>query len=82
MSRSWKNDERYCYHFSFSSCNECKKKTLVLLSKQRLHKLCILQKLGYQKLCWDQANLSSLVNKQVGAEVARVGASEDTEVGT
>ena len=31
----------------------------------RLHKLCFLQKLGCQKLCWDQARLSSLVNKQI-----------------
>ena len=38
---------------------------LVLPSKQRLHKLCFLQKLGCQKPCWDQTRLSSLVNKQV-----------------
>ena len=30
-----------------------------------LHKLRFLQKLGCQKPCWDQARLSSLVNKQV-----------------
>ena len=34
-------------------------------TQQRLHKLCLLQKLGCQKPCWDQARLSSLVNKQV-----------------
>ena len=28
--------------------------------KQRLHKLCFLQKLGCQKPCWDQAKLSRL----------------------
>ena len=39
---------------------------LVLPSKQRLNKLHFLQKLGCQKPCWDQARLSSLVNKQVG----------------
>ena len=31
--------------------------TLVLTSKQRLHKLRFLQKLGCQKPCWDQARL-------------------------
>ena len=41
--------------------------TLVLPSEQRLHKLQFLQELGCQKPCWDQARLSSLVNKQVGA---------------
>ena len=35
---------------------------LVLPSKQRLHNLRFLQKLGCQKPCWDS---SSLVNKQV-----------------
>ena len=38
---------------------------LLLPSKQRLHKLRFLQKLGCQKLCLDQARLSGLVNKQV-----------------
>ena len=33
--------------------------------KKRLHKLRFLQKLGCQTPCWDQARLSSLVNKQV-----------------
>ena len=33
-------------------------------SKQRLPKLRFLQKLGCQKPYWDQARLSSLVNKQ------------------
>ena len=35
---------------------------IVLPSKERLHKLRFLQKLGCQKPCWDQA---SLVNKQI-----------------
>ena len=41
--------------------------TSVHLSQQRLQKWCFLQKLGIQKPCLDQARLSSLVNKQVGA---------------
>ena len=41
--------------------------TVVLPSQQRLHELCFLQKMGCQKPCWDQARLSSLVNKQVEA---------------
>ena len=40
--------------------------TSVVPSQKRLHKLSFLQKLGCQKPCWDQARLSSLVNKQVG----------------
>ena len=53
-----------------SSCsslhtNNAENPTFVLPSKQRLHKLCFLRKLGCQKPCWDQARLSSLVNKQV-----------------
>ena len=47
--------------------------TLVLPSKQRLHNLRILPKVGFQKPCWDQARLSSLVNKQV--DVVRIYAS-------
>ena len=39
--------------------------TLFLPSQQRLHKLGFLQKLGCQKPFWDQARLSSLINKQV-----------------
>ena len=42
-----------------------KNPTLVLLPQLRLHKLCFLEKLDCQKLCWDQARLSSLENKQV-----------------
>ena len=38
--------------------------TLSPLSKQRLHKSQFLQKLSCQKPHWDQARLSSLVNKQ------------------
>ena len=37
----------------------------ISLSKQWLHKLEFLQKQGCQKPWWDQARLSSLVNKQV-----------------
>ena len=40
--------------------------TPIFLPQQRLHKSTVLQKLGCQKPCWDQARLSSLVNKQVG----------------
>ena len=39
----------------------------------RLHKLCFLQKLSRQKPCWDQARLTSLVNKPAGAP-SRTGA--------
>ena len=41
--------------------------TLVPQSQQRLHnyKLQFLQELGFQKPCWDQARLSSLVNQQL-----------------
>ena len=51
----------------FFSIVEAKKRksTLVLPSKQRFHKLRFLPKLGCQKPCWDQARLSSLVNKEV-----------------
>ena len=42
--------------------------TGVLPSQQRLYELRFLQKLGYQKPCWDQARLSSLVSKQVDVE--------------
>ena len=52
-----------------SSHSLCSKKpikrnpTLFPKSKQRLHKPQFLQKLGCQKPSWDQARLSSLVNK-------------------
>ena len=39
--------------------------TLFPPSKQRLHKSLFLQKLSFPKRYWDQARLSSLVNKQV-----------------
>ena len=39
--------------------------TIFVPSQQRLHKLRFLQKLGCQKPCWDQAKLSSRVDKQV-----------------
>ena len=38
---------------------------LVPPSQQRLHKSQFLHKVSYQKPCWDQARLSSLVKKQV-----------------
>ena len=59
--------ENYLHFFSYP----CKQSigTLVLPSQQRLNKLCFLQKLACQKPCWDQARLSSLVNKQVGPHV-------------
>ena len=48
--------------------------TLVLPSQQMFHKLGFVQKLGCQKPCWDQARLSSLLNKQSGeASRWRVG---------
>ena len=43
--------------------------TSVFPSQQSLHKLRFLQKLGCQKPCWDQARLSSVVNKQVAYNV-------------
>ena len=52
--------------FLFSMKTMQRNIALVLPSQQRLHKLCFLQKLGSQKPCWDQARLSSLVDKQVG----------------
>ena len=39
--------------------------TLFPPSQQRLHKSQFLHKMSCQKPCWDQARLSSLVNKQV-----------------
>ena len=41
---------------------------LVPPSQQRLHKQQVLQKLSHQKPYWDQARLSSLVNKQVAVQ--------------
>ena len=52
---------------------QCRETPPVLSSQQRLHKLRFLQKLGCQKSCWDQARLSSLVNKQVGRAVVCYG---------
>ena len=51
--------------FLFSMQAMQRNATSVLPSQQRLNKLCFLQKLGCQKTCWDQARLSSLVNKQI-----------------
>ena len=44
--------------------------TLVPPSQQRLHKSQFLQKLGCQKLYWDPARLSSMVNKHVSGDRA------------
>ena len=50
-------------HSRFSKKAMKRRTTLLPQSKERLHKLRFLQKLGCQKPCWDQARLSSLVNK-------------------
>ena len=55
----------YVSTFLCLHANNAEKPHLLLPSQQRLYKLCFLQKLGCQKPCWDQARLSSLVNKQV-----------------
>ena len=47
----------YTFHFLKQTMH--KTTTLFPPSKQRLHKLCFLQKLGCQKPCGDQARLSS-----------------------
>ena len=44
-------------------------------SKQSLHNSQLLQKLSCQKPCWDEARLFSLVNEQVGSDVAVVSSS-------
>ena len=62
------NIEKHLFVFSIEAMQ--KNSILVLPSKQRLQNLCFLQKLGCQKPCWDQARLSSLVNKQVGVQFA------------
>ena len=51
--------------------------TLVSPSQQRLYKLHFLQKLGYQKTCWDQDRLPSLVNEQIASTL-----QFELEVGT
>ena len=62
-----RNDVDWSYHcFSFFKQALQRNTTSLLPSQQRLHKLHFLQKLGCQKPCWDQAKLSSKVNKQVG----------------
>ena len=43
--------------FFFSIKGRNRNSVLVFPSKQRLHKLRFLQKLGLQKPCWDQARL-------------------------
>ena len=44
--------------------------TLVPPSQQRHYKSQFLQKLSYQKCCWDKARISSLVDKQVDVRLA------------
>ena len=55
-------------------------RNLVCITQQRLYELCFLQKLSCQKPCWDQAKLSSLVNKQFGVylDKGRVFGSQDS----
>ena len=63
---AWKDQELTCLTLFVSSYKQCRETpTIVLPSQQMLHKLRFLQQLGCQKPCWDQATLSSLVNKQV-----------------
>ena len=50
--------------FLFLHASNKEKPNLLLPSQQRLYKLPFLKKLGCQTPCWDQARLSSLVNKQ------------------
>ena len=52
-------------HFLSSRKSMKRTTTIYPPSKQRLHREHFLQKRGCQKPCWDQARLSSLVNKQV-----------------
>ena len=52
--------------FFFSSEAMKRNSISVLPSKQRLHKLCFLQKLGCQNPAGTRLDSSSLVNKQVG----------------
>ena len=75
--RKWKVETSPFYIIQSISSHSCSSRkaikrgtTLVPQSKQRLHKLCFLQKLGRPKPCWDQAGLSSLVNKQVASGLA------------
>ena len=58
---------RHISTFPFLHASNSEKLHLLLPSQQRLHKLRFLQKLGCQKPCWDQATLSSIVNKQVAS---------------
>ena len=68
----WKDEERRCFHFTLSPASNVEKPHLILPSQQRLHKLRFLQKPGCQKFCWDQARLSSLVNKQVEFHLPKI----------
>ena len=53
-------------HTSFPPENEQREEPPYIPNKKKLHKSHFLQKLSSQKPYWDQARLSSLVNKQVG----------------
>ena len=63
MEKKNSDDKSICHPFSFlivplSSRKAVKRSTIQFPpKKQRLHKLCFLQKLGCQKPCWDQARL-------------------------
>ena len=67
---TWKDGEWTCLHLFFSSDKQCRE-TLSEFSHHNkgFINYFFLQKLGCQKPCWDQARLSSLINKQVGADV-------------
>ena len=66
-----KNEHTSTFPFLYAS--DAEKIHLLHPSQQRLHKLRFLQKLGCQKPCWDQARLSSLVNKQVAIGIGSLG---------
>ena len=54
----------------FLHASNAEKPHHLLPSQRRLHKLRFLQKLGCQNSCWDQARLSSQVNKQIATNGA------------
>ena len=54
------------YTFPFLHTNNAEKFHLTPYYNKSLINYSFCKKLGFQKSCWDQARLSSLVNKQVG----------------
>ena len=71
---AWNDVEWTCLHFCFFPMKAMQRNaTSVFSSQQRFHKLRFLQKLGCQKPYWDQARLSSLVNKQVAVNALGMG---------